>query len=76
MVKMAHCFNFKSFRINDLRKHSLKDVKMVMNADWPFFVINGLKELKQNRCELPHNLSYEKDRKFLYINHLHNNRHE
>ncbi len=77
MADLANYLEFESSEITAL-KQFLKsaDPPIIGGNETPTIVTDGLGEIRKDRCGMPHAQNYEEDRKFLFINHLHDNRYE
>jgi len=75
MVDLANYLRFESFEIIVLKQFSkLIDLTIVRENEKLAFVTNDLEKIRKNKCEILHAQNYEKDRKFLFITHLHNDK--
>lgn len=75
MIDLANCLEFKSFKIIALKQFpKLVDLTIIRENKRLAFVTNDLGKSRKDKCETPHVQNFEKDRKFLYITHLHDDR--
>ncbi|KAL2036374.1 hypothetical protein N7G274_010907 [Stereocaulon virgatum] len=77
MADLAHHLGFESSEIAALKHFPKSTDSMVERAsEKPALVTDGPGEIRKYRCGMPRAQSYEEDRKFLFINHLHDHRDE
>jgi len=77
MADLADQLGFESPEIAALKQYSKSEESvMVTQNDRPLLVTDGPGEARQERCGMPHIQSYEEDRKYLFISHLHDDRDE
>ena len=77
MADLAHLLGFESSEINALREHSRSvDSTATTGSHRPSLVTDGLGEAERFRCGIPRVEHYEENGAYLFIRHLHDNRHE
>ena len=77
MADLANRLGFESSEITALKQFSKSaDSTIVSGNEKPALVTDGPGEIRKDRCGMPHTQSYEEDRKFLFITHLHEDRDE
>ncbi len=77
MADLARRLGFESSEVNALREHSRSvDSTATTGSHTPSLVTDGPGKVKRFRCGIPRIENYEEDRAYLFIQHLHDNRHE
>ena len=77
MADLANRLGFESSEIAALKKFPKSaDPTVERGNEKPALVTDGPGEIRKDRCGMPRAQSYEEDRKFLFINHLHDERNE
>ena len=77
MADLANRLGFESSEITALKQHpNSTDSSAVTGNNRPILVTAGPGETRKERCGMPHIQSYQDDRKFVFIPHLHDDRNE
>ena len=77
MADLADQLGFESSEIAALKQYlKSEESVMVTQNDRPLLITDGSGEARQERCEMPHIQSYEENRKYLFISHLHDDKDE
>ena len=77
MAELARRLGFEPSEINALREHSGSvDFTATTGSHRPSLVTDGPGEAQRYRCGIPRIENYEENEAYLFIRHLHDNRHE
>ena len=77
MIDLANRLGFEPPAIRALQQYSRsQETPEATGNNRPMLVTDGPGETRRERCGMPHIQSYEEDRKFLFITHLHDDRNE
>jgi len=77
MADLANWLGFQSSDIIALKQYpNSAESTAVIEINRPILVTAGPGETREQRCGMPHNQSYEDDRKFLFLTYLHDDRDE
>lgn len=77
MADLVNRLGFQSSEITALKQHpNSTGSAAVTGNNRPILVKAGPGETRKERCGMPHIQSYQDDRKFVFIPHLHDNRNE
>ncbi len=77
MIDLANQLGFEPPEIRALQQYSQSQETPVATVNnKPMLITDGPGQTKRERCGMPHNQSYEEDRIFLFITHLHDDRNE
>jgi len=77
LIDLANRLGFEPPAIRALQQYSRsQETPEATGNNRPMLVTDGPGETRRERCGMPHIQSYEEDRKFLFITHLHDDRNE
>lgn len=75
IINLANCLKFKLFEIISLKQFlKLANLTITKENERSTLVKNNLRKSRKNKCETLYVWNYKKNRKFLYITYLHNNK--